>query len=84
VPSRSRLVAWASAVSVTQRSYARPPNLSTPPWEDRHMGNDHVHNWHLDEVRELPDDPDATFKVERCSWCGERREYRNSGHYDHG
>jgi hypothetical protein len=48
------------------------------------MGNDHVHNWHLVEVRELPDDPDATFKVERCSWCGERREYRDSGHYDHG
>jgi hypothetical protein len=46
------------------------------------MSNDHVHDWHLIEARDLPDDPDVTFKVERCWWCGERREYRDTGHYD--
>jgi hypothetical protein len=54
------------------------------------MSSDHAHNWHIIEERELPDDrrvtlpdqPRVTFKVERCSWCGERREYRDSGRYD--
>jgi hypothetical protein len=46
------------------------------------MSNDHVHDWHLIEARDQPDDPDVIFKVERCSWCGERREYRDTGRYD--
>jgi hypothetical protein len=50
------------------------------------MGNDQVHNWHLIESRRLDDDDDpyslARFNVERCSWCGERREYRDSGPSD--
>lgn len=48
------------------------------------MSNDHVHNWHLIEERDLPDDPDPDFtvKVERCSWCRERREYRDTCNYD--
>jgi hypothetical protein len=47
------------------------------------MGNDHVHIWHLVDERKIPDDPDpdslVRSKVERCSRCGERREYRDSG-----
>lgn len=49
------------------------------------MSSDHVHNWFVIETRALPDEPpdsDVTFKVERCSWCGEHREYRDSGSYD--
>ena len=52
------------------------------------MANDHVHNWHIVKQRKPLDDPDpyslVTDKVEQCSWCGERREYRDSGHYDVG
>lgn len=49
------------------------------------MSSDHVHNWFVIAKRALPDDPGhphVTFKVEECSWCGERREYRDSGNYD--
>lgn len=46
------------------------------------MSNDHVHNWHLIKTQDLPDDPNLTLKIEQCAWCGERREYRDTGHYD--
>lgn len=47
------------------------------------MSSDHVHNWYLIRSPEVPDDEETTpLSVERCSWCGERREYRDSGIYD--